>query len=274
MTKQVLAQYYATVADRMLPHVADRPLSLVRCPEGSTEPCFFQKHSNNVLPDEIGSIDIVDRKSGKKEPYITLSTVQGLVALAQMSALEVHPWGSRNSSLDRPDRMIFDLDPDTSIPWKTLASVAIEIRNRLKKLGLESYLESTGGKGLHVVVSIRAEHQWTEVKEFAHKLVLAMEKDNPSLYISKMTKAARAGKIFLDYLRNDRGATSVAPYSPRARSGMPVSMPLSWSELISDKPPRFSVFDLPAWKHRLAHDPWKNWSSDQRLPIDGKGTQT
>jgi bifunctional non-homologous end joining protein LigD len=272
VTKQALAQYYAAVADRMLPHVADRPLSIVRCPQGSIGACFFQKHVNGTLPAEIGSIDVIDRKSGKTEPYITISSANGLIALAQMSVLEVHPWGSRNSSLDQPDRIIFDLDPDAAIPWRTLASSAIEIRNRLRKLDLYSYLKSTGGKGLHVVAPIRVEYQWPEVKQFAHDLVLAMEKSNPALYISKMTKAARTGKIYLDYLRNDRGSTSVAPYSPRARSGMRVSMPLSWSELQSDEPPRFSVSSLPAWKHRLDHDPWKDWRSDQRLRVTARKT--
>lgn len=271
VTKQILAEYYFAVADRILSHIADRPLSLVRCPDGSAQPCFFQKHKNNVLPDEIGSIDIVDRKSGKKEPYITVSTVTGLLGLAQMSVLEVHPWGSRNSSLETPDRIVFDLDPDADISWRVLADSALDVRRRLDKFGLASYVKLTGGKGLHVVVPIRPEQEWPAVKQFAHGVVLAMEKENPGLYLTRMTKSARKGKIYLDYLRNDRGATSVAAYSPRARPGMAVSIPLRWSELKADERPVFSVADLAAWESRLARDPWKDWKTEQDLPAK-KGT--
>jgi bifunctional non-homologous end joining protein LigD len=266
VTKQTLAEYYLHVSSHILPHISDRPLSLVRCPEGTGKPCFFQKHKSSTLPEEIGSIDIVDHKTGKTEPYITLSTVKGFVGLAQMSVLEIHPWGSRNESLERPDRIVFDLDPDTSIAWADLASTALELRARLKHAGLKSYLKSTGGKGLHVVAPIRAERSWPEVKQFAHRLVLGMEKANPALYITRMTKAARSGKIYLDYLRNDRGSTSVAPFSPRARSGMSVSMPLAWSELESGEHPYFSVSNFSDWKHRLARDPWKGWDTSQSFP--------
>ena len=215
----------------MFPYIADRPLSLVRCPEGSGKPCFFQKHNNTMLPKDIGSVEIVDKKTGKPEPYITLSTPTALVGLAQMGVLEIHPWGSLNRSLETPDRIVFDLDPSEAIDWQTLVAAAVEVRDRLKRIGVTSFVKTTGGKGLHVVAPIEPDHEWPAVKEFAHRFVLAMEKDNPKLYLTKMTKAARVGKIYLDYLRNERGATSVAPYSPRARAGMPVSLPLSWSEL-------------------------------------------
>ena len=137
--------------------------------------------------------------------------------LGQLNVFELHPWGAPASDFEHPDRIIFDLDPDASIEWKTLADTASEVRARLKKLGLESFLKSTGGKGLHIVAPIQCEHDWATVKEFAHQFVLAMEAENPSLYITKMTKAARTGRIYLDYLRNERGATAVAPYSPRSR---------------------------------------------------------
>jgi len=259
LTKQQLAQYYSDIASYMLPYIADRPLSLVRCPEGSGKPCFFQKHNNTMLPDDIGSVEIVDKKTGKPEPYITLSTATAMVGLAQMGVLEIHPWGSLNRSLETPDRIVFDLDPSEAIDWPALAGAAIEVRDRLKRIGLTSFVKTTGGKGLHVVVRIEPEHRWPAVKEFAHRFVLAMEKDNPKLYLTKMTKAARAGKIYLDYLRNERGATSVAPYSPRARAGMPVSLPLNWSELTSQSSvrPRFLVSKFAEWKKRLARDPWK-----------------
>jgi bifunctional non-homologous end joining protein LigD len=266
LTKQQLADYYWTIAPHMLPQIAGRPLSLVRCPEGSTKPCFFQKHTSPTLPPGIESIDVPDKKTGKPEPYITLSTPEALASLAQMGVLELHPWGSRNDDLEHPDRIIFDLDPDASISWRALADTAIEVRKRLKKLGLESFLKLTGGKGLHVVAPIEPEHGWAAIKQFAHGFVLELETSNPALYLTKMTKSARAGKIYLDYLRNERGATAVAAFSPRARAGAPVSLPLSWNELKLEDRPVFHVSNYPSWKSRLAHDPWKQLpASRQRL---------
>jgi len=256
LTKQMLAKYYWAVAEEMLPHIANRPLSLVRCPDGSGKPCFFQKHVTSTLPPGIGSVDVAD-KNGKIEPYITLSTAEALSGLAQMGVLEVHPWGSRNEDLEHPDRLIFDLDPDESLGWDALAQAAAEVRRRLKAIGLESFLKTTGGKGLHVVAPIAPELEWPTIKEFAHEFVNAMEKVHPELYLTKMTKAARKGKIYLDYLRNERGATSVAPFSPRARPGCAVSLPLKWTDLRVAKRPVFRVAEFEEWKGRLASDPWK-----------------
>ncbi len=234
----------------MLPHIADRPLSLVRCPEGSEKPCFFQKHVNHMLPKGIGGVDVPNKKTGEMEPYITLAGTaasrEALAGLAQMGVLEVHPWGSRNDDLERPDRLIFDLDPDEALGWGTVTEAAAEVRKRLKAMGLESLLKTTGGKGLHVVVPIAPEMEWPVAKEFAHGFVLSMERANPTLYLTKMTKSARVGKIYLDYLRNERGATAVAPYSPRARAGMGVSMPLAWGELKLTDRPVFRVADFDA----------------------------
>lgn len=267
VTKEALAHYYWEVSAYMLPHIADRPLTLVRCVEGSGKPCFYQKHRNQMTR-AFDSVDVLNRKTGAHEPYITLSTRESIVQLAQIGVLEVHPWGSHNQDLERPDRIVIDLDPDSSIDWPTLAASAKLVRKRFHALGLQSFLKTTGGKGLHVIVPIRAEQEWPAIKKFAHAFVLAMEKDNPHRFLTKMSKAARAGKIFLDYLRNDRGATAVAPFSPRARAGLPVSVPLRWSELDADEPPRFHVSDLQSWRKRLARDPWKAmFQLDQRLPL-------
>ena len=257
LTKQQLADYYWAVADRMLPHIANRPLSLVRCPEGTGKPCFFQKHVNHMLPPGVGGINVPNKKTGGLEPYITLDTTEALAGLAQMGVLEVHPWGSSNDDLEHPDRLIFDLDPDESLPWSTVCEAAAETRSRLKKAGLESFLKTTGGKGLHIVAPIAPNLGWTELKELAHNFVDAMARDNPSLYLTKMTKSARVGKIYLDYLRNERGATAVAPYSPRARAGAHVSLPLPWSALKETERPIFSVHDFEQWRSRLRTDPWK-----------------
>jgi bifunctional non-homologous end joining protein LigD len=268
VTKQQLAEYYMAVAEHMLPYIADRPISVVRCPDGIGKACFFQKHVGMGVPAGVKTISIRNKKSKKPEAYLTVDSSEGLLGLAQMGVLEIHPWGSHNESLDTPDRMVFDLDPDAAIGWKTLAKTALELKARLKKTDLESFVKSTGGKGLHVVVPIRPDHEWSAVKEFAYRMVLELERENPELYITKMTKAKRKNRIYLDYLRNDREATSVAPFSPRARPGMPVSVPLAWKELDSANPPAFHVSDFEEWRTRLRRDPWRKLlESKQKLKV-------
>jgi len=269
LTKQQLADFYWAVAPRMLPHIAGRPLSLVRCPEGSQKPCFFQKHVNHLLPPGIESVNVPDKKSGIPEPYITLSTTEALASLAQIGVLEVHPWGSSNQALETPDRIMIDLDPDEALPWSALTTAALDVRARLKSLHLDSWVKSTGGKGLHIVIPIAPHHEWPVIKRWAHNFVLRMERENPTHYLTRMTKAARPGKIYLDYLRNERGATAIAPYSPRARKGIPVSMPLDWSELNSPTRPNFSIANCSDWSPRLTSDPWELLlKSTQTLQID------
>jgi len=267
LTKQALADYYYAIAPHMLPHIASRPLSIVRCPDGPAKQCFFQKHVNATLPPGIGTVMVADKKTGTSEPYITLAGASAtptiLASLAQLGMLEVHPWGSQNDDLEHPDRIIFDLDPDESLPWSAVIAAALELRGRLKKLKLTSFLKTTGGKGLHVVVPITPKLDYPATKDWAHKFVLALERDHPALYLTKMTKSARAGKIYLDYLRNERGATAVAPYSPRARAGVHVSMPLAWSEVapsgaFANARPTFSVASFLNWRPRLKKDPWKS----------------
>ena len=267
LTKQQLADFYWAVSERMLPHLAGRALSLVRCPEGSEKPCFFQKHVTAMLPPGIGSVAVPDKKTGKPEPYITLNSREALAGLAQMGVLEVHPWGSKNEALERPDVITIDLDPDESLGWEVLTGAALEVRKRLKARGLEAWVKTTGGKGLHVVVPIAPEQEWPLVKEWAHQFVLGMERENPRLYLSKMSKAARTGKIYLDYLRNERGATAVAPYSPRARKGMGVAVPLAWTELKAKERPMFRVANFAEWGGRLKKDVWDAFSQcRQSLP--------
>jgi bifunctional non-homologous end joining protein LigD len=268
ITKEQLARYYMEVAPFMLPHIANRPLTLVRCVDGSGKPCFYQKHTNKMLTGGFKAVAVRNKKTGVDEPYITLDSEHAIVQLAQVGVLEVHPWGSHNETLEQPDRIVIDLDPDAAIEWHTLTESAKEVRKRLKALGLKSWIKTTGGKGLHVVFPIRPEHEWPEVKQWTHDFVNAMARDYPRRFLTKMSKAARVGKIFLDYLRNDRNATAVAPFSPRARAGLPVAVPLSWTELDSDQPPRFQVASIERWRKRLARDPWKDMEgTDQRLPL-------
>ena len=269
LTKRMLADYFLGVAGHMLPHIAGRPLSVVRCPEGSGRPCFYQKHIGMGTPKGVGSVLVKSRKSGKTDAYLTVNSAEGLVGLAQMGVLEIHPWGSKNDSLERPDRMIIDLDPDEAIDWKVLAQAARDVRGMLSRLHLESFLKSTGGKGLHIVVPIDPDHEWPVVKDFAHNLVLEMERKQPGLYVTKMSKASRKNRIYLDYLRNDRDATSIAPYSPRARRGAPVSVPLRWNELNAEKMPHFFLTGFADWRARLKNDPWKTLAAvRQHLPAD------
>src|SRR5665213_1107457 len=275
LTKLALAEYFEAVSDNMLPHVAGRPLSVVRCPDGNRKPCFFQKHVGMGTAHGVKSVTIRNRKSGAKEEFLTVESVSGLIGLAQMGVLEIHTWGARNESVDHPDRIVFDLDPDPSIDWQTLAATAQEFKKRLSKVGLKSFLKTTGGKGLHVVAPILPEHEWPTIKQFAHELVLQLEREQPRLYITKMSLVARKSRIYLDYLRNDREATSVAPYSPRARSGTPVAMPLRWDELKLTNMPKFYISDFDKWNGRLRHDPWSKLSeTHQSLPKRASRTRS
>lgn len=257
LTKQQLAAYYEEIAPYLLPHIAGRPLSIIRCPGGSGEKCFFQRHLNSSSPRGLEGIEIRNKDGDEKEIYLTLITAEALIGMAQMNVLELHPWGCTNRDIEHPDRLVFDLDPDVSISWSTLAGSALDIRSRLKQIGLKSFVKVTGGKGLHVMAPIQPVLSWAELKSVAHAFVLQMEKDEPRLYLTKMTKSARKGKIYLDYLRNERGATAVAPFSPRARAGMPASLPLAWDELKQGSVPQFRLADISQWRARLKQDPWK-----------------
>ncbi len=256
LTKQQLADFYWAVAPRLLPHIAGRPLSLVRLPNGIGQESFYQKHVTSTLPPGFDSIDVPDKKTGIVEQYVALHTPEAIASLAQMSVLEVHPWGSCAGNLEHPDRLVIDLDPDESLPWAVLTQAAADVRARLKQLHLESFLKTTGGKGLHVVIPIAPELAWPEIKLWCHGFVSLMERANPRLYLTKMTKAARTNKIYLDYLRNERGATAVAPYSPRARVDAPVAVPLEWPELDLPERPDFRIANVAEWTHRLKKDPW------------------
>ncbi len=267
-TKQQLADYYEAVAGAMLPHLANRPVSIVRCPEGSEKKCFFQKHAKTGLPASVGSVDVPERDDrSKTEPYIAIDNVDALLGLAQLGVLELHPWGSQAATLEKPDRLIFDLDPDESLPWSTVVESARNIRDFLKDLRLESFVKTTGGKGLHVVAAIEPEAEWPEIKLFARGVAVAVESSDPKLYLIKMTKAARKGRIFLDWMRNERGATAIAPWSPRARAGMRVAVPLGWDEL-GEKPVKFAVANLEEWRERIeaGSNPWAAMKAQPLLP--------
>ena len=216
VTKQALIDYYLTVAPRMVPHVAGRPLSLVRCPNGAGQKCFYQKQLGPGMPRAIEGLRF-PRPKATPPTYVTVHSAEGLAGLAQMDVLEVHPWGSTNLDLEHPDRIIFDLDPDDVVSWTTLCEGALEVRERPKKSGCISFVKTTGGKGLHVVAPIRPTLDWERIKAFTHAFTLQMEQDNSKLYISKMTKAARKNEIF-SITCGTSGKRRRAPYSSRADS--------------------------------------------------------
>jgi bifunctional non-homologous end joining protein LigD len=254
VTKQGLAEFYSEIWPAIAPHVVDRPLSLVRCPGGVEEGCFFQKHAWAGIGEHIAR----SRDPDGGEELLTIKTLEGLIALVQASVLEIHVWGAKLGSIETPDGITFDLDPDPEVAWSDVVGAAFEVRDRLKDQGLVSFVKTTGGKGLHVFAPLKPHADWTAVKEFSHALAGAMAKDSPQRYLAKASKSARRRRIFVDYLRNGRGATAVVAYSARARAGAPVSTPLAWDELGPEmRPDRFTVLNL---LHRLGNvdDPWRD----------------
>ncbi len=255
ITKRQVAEYYTLVAEWMLPQIANRPLSIVRCPEGADGQCFFQKHPPFGLSTSVKRIKIQEG-SGRND-YLVVNNLEGILALVQFGALELHVWGSRADDIEHPDRLVFDLDPDPNMPWSKVVEAALLVRDALQELDLVSFVKTTGGKGIHIVVPIRRTSSWDEAKEFTHAVADWIVRAAPDRYIANMSKAARKGKIFVDYLRNQRGATAVAVYSTRARAGATVSAPLEWQELQSLK--TAAEFDITTVPQRLAkqrRDPW------------------
>jgi len=266
-SKGEVAAYYEAVGRWMLPELRGRPLSLVRCPQGSTGPCFFQKHHADTLGEHVHAVTL-EEKGGDDAEYIYVDDVRGVLELVQMNTLEFHPWSSRADDPDKPDRMIFDLDPAQGVAWKAVVAGARMIRERLADVGLESFVRASGGKGLHVVAPIRRGPSWDKVKAFCESVADALVAEKPKLYIAEASKAKREGLIFIDWLRNTRGATSVTGWSLRARPGAPVAMPLRWDEIARLK--TGGAFDMKRALKRaktLEADPWEGIASlKQVLP--------
>jgi bifunctional non-homologous end joining protein LigD len=263
VTKQQLADYYTSVWEHIAPHVINRPLALVRCPGGITEECFFQKHAAAGLTSE----HIQRMKDSHGEELLSIGDLDGLITLVQAGALEIHVWGSTVDDVEHCNRIVFDLDPGEDVPWPAVNAAARDLRERFDQLKLETFVKTTGGKGLHVVVPTNGT-PWEEAKDFAHAMVLAMAADSPDKYVSKMTKSIRGGKIFIDYLRNGRGATSVVAYSTRARPGAAISAPVGWDELspklTADK---FTLLNIAKRLKALKKDPWAGIGKvKQKLP--------
>lgn len=269
ITKGEVAEYFAFIHKWMLPYVQKRPLTLVRCPD-SYKYCFYQKHLSENLPNGLYSVSIKEKNAEDK--YIYLNNKTGLIALAQLGVLEIHPWGSKINKIEYPDILIFDLDPADGVPWKDVVKAAFLIKNYLNEVNLTSFVKSTGGKGLHVVVPIKPQFDWQTIKMFAHSFVDFIVKNNPKKYVGTISKTARKGKIFIDYLRNQRGATAVAPYSTRARKAATVATPLDWEELTNNiKDTTFNLKTIYQRMDQLKQDPWAEFFKiKQVLPLKSK----
>jgi bifunctional non-homologous end joining protein LigD len=256
VTKQGLADYYMGSAELVMPHLVGRPLSLVRCPNGVAADCFFAKHAWAGLSDAVRRASI-----GKEAPALAIDGVEGLLSLVQGNVLEIHPWGSTLSDLERPDRLIFDLDPGEEVAWGAVIEAALEVRVRLLSgFKLESFVKTTGGKGLHVVVPLAPSMEWERAKALCKGVADAMAADSPRRYLAHMAKEARRARVFVDYLRNGRGATAVAAYSTRARPGAAISTPLDWNELTEAvKSDHFRLGNIGRRLANLSRDPWEGF---------------
>ncbi len=260
VTKLDVALHYARVGDWLLPELLHRPLTMLRCPSGDIKDCFYQRHAFAGLPAGIGAIDLADEEG--RGAFVTVTEAKGYLALAQFGAIEFHLWGCRVDDPEHPDRLVMDLDPDADLPWARVCDGAEILRDRLEAMGFRPFLRTTGGKGLHLVMALDEGHDWRTVKGFAEALARSMASDAPNLFTAVSSKERRKGRIYLDYLRNGRGATAVASYSLRARPGFPVATPIAWEEL--RKLSGGNVFNRLNIHRRLdglAADPWNELGS-------------
>lgn len=260
LTKTDLAAYFERHADLLLPFLKDRPLSIVRCPNGADGACFFQKHHNSSTPEDIEAVGIRG-KDGESSQYLVVRTKKGLISTAQISALELHVWGCRADNIERPERIIFDLDPGETLDFGCVRTAALEVRDVLGSLGLQSFAMLTGGKGIHVIAPIARRSSWDDVKAFSYGLANRLADTAPERYVANTSLKKRRGRIFIDYLRNERGSTAVCPFSPRLKPHATVATPVSWREL--DHITSAGAFTLETLDKRVAAQrsaPWAGYA--------------
>ncbi len=264
ITKLDIARYYEDIETWVMPGLMNRPLSLLRCPEGWNTECFFQKHPRSAIAKDVPRVLIAESKGPREYAYV--QSLRDIAALVQAGVLEFHPWGCHVSDVEKPDLMVFDLDPAPDVPWREMLRVADELRERLASLDLASFLRTTGGKGLHLVVPLKPKADWDEVKSFAQAIAKQHASDDPKHITANLSKTKRRGRIFIDYLRNGRGATAIASYSLRARENAPVAVPLRWDELGEGlRPDHYNIDNLRRRLGALRDDPWKEFDAARRL---------
>ena len=261
VTKRNLAEYYDAVQEWMLPHVTDRPLALVRCPEGMGQKCFFQRNWSETLPAAIGKAEVGDGK--KKEQHVTVHDLSGIISLVQIGVLEIHTWNCASEDVQHPDQLIFDLDPGPDVPWKRIVDGAKKLNEMLTKLKLPTFLKTSGGKGLHITIPIEPNIDWDSGKSFCQTIANALVEQS-DWFVANMRKDLRGGKIYIDYNRNGHFATAVAPYSSRNRAGAPVSMPITWEELAKVKSANdFTVNNAAKYLAKRKKNPWASFEKSR-----------
>jgi bifunctional non-homologous end joining protein LigD len=267
ISKGDLADYFRALTPAILPWLASRPLTLVRCPQGRAKKCFFQKHDAGTFGAHVHQIPIAEKK-GQTEDYIYIADQPGLITCVQMGAIEFHGWGSRIADVEKPDRLVFDIDPDEGLGFDAVKKAARDIKRHLADMGLQTFPMLTGGKGLHVIVPLTPRAQWPKVKDFAQRFAIALATAEPERFTANLSKAARTGRMFLDYLRNQRGATAIMPYSTRARPGAPVAAPIGWEELDDyQSGGHFTLRDRDLLIERAVSRPLQGWGeASQVLP--------
>jgi bifunctional non-homologous end joining protein LigD len=258
ITKEQVFLYYETHAELILPYIKRRPITIVRCPEGSGHKCFYQKHWDISLPPQVHSVTI--KEQAKTSPYLVIDNKTALLELVQLNAIEFHPWPATVDKLNYPNQMIFDLDPAPEVAWPQVIEGSLLIREQLDQLKLKSWIKLTGGKGLHIVVPVHRNYLWAEFKLYAQTFAKSMVRLFPDRFVSTLAKSERTGKIFIDYLRNSEGATAVAPYSLRAKPGAPVAQPIAWDDLPKIAGANaFNIFSKVA-----SLDPWRDFFNTQQ----------
>lgn len=259
VTKLQLAEYLINVSEKMLPHISGRPLSLVRCPEGATGECFYQKHTAKGMPKALNAVPVTE-SDGKTADYLMIDDVAGLASAAQIGALEIHIWGAHWKTIEHPDRLVFDLDPDGGVGFADVRTAARDVHDLLEAAELKSFAMVTGGKGIHVVVPLDASQDWETVKTFAKGVAVKLSETEPQRFTATMSKEKRKGRIFIDWLRNERGATAIAPYSPRARASASVAVPVAWDELSRiEHANQYSIDSVLKRLRQLKSDPWAGY---------------
>ena len=272
LTKADLATYYEAVAEAALPHVTGRLLSLVRCPKGTGTKCFYQKHADRAFPASVRRVTVPTREGDKE--YLAIDDIEGLLGLVQLGVLEIHTWGSPADDFEHPDRLTFDLDPGPGVEWSATVRAAELVRDTLAGVGLVAFAKTTGGKGVHVVTPIVPGPSWDEARAFAHSVAEAIAQARPDEYTSKMAKAERQSRVFIDFVRNNREATAIAAFSPRAREGAPVSTPVTWDEIARGiDPASLTIRTIPERVARLGDGPWDGYASAARA-LPGTEQQT